>query len=751
MRTEYIQTKVRPIKKLYIIEPDDYDSFSKIFLQLQDEIDSINNLIFVNNERLFTTVNREFVKRSDPDIILNFSLLKDDKLSSFFDIFSVNPVTKKYITGRLGSAFFSFTRLPEVLSKYIMNDNTPSHILSGDKLENNDNSLFACLNYGLLPKEENKLLRISIFKEAETKRLNTNKDLINNLFDNENKFTHITNAIGGFGGRGQGTSIYEVDYNPNGYFSGLNKYFFVSPKEDLEAITYFWNIRSYYPNSKLVWVPVELLGKMEPIIDNDSVFVCFDNDIKKLIKDLHSSHEILQPECLYFQGHNERWTFFEHERTININNEKLIIQHPASKSFSDLGFNLGFVLEIAGVEESIYPRRRNLGRLFATKYIHKSLFPEQFLRISERGISKYIFAINPFQQKDIVETIQLPSFFNVTNHLFYDIGYNIKKTQKSSILEQSVNLLGSLDNLDLIAKKEIFDLLISLTPNVRTEKTVKKLLEGLDSKINSDDVLEKLGEIRENGGVYFPPVTYTLEDILSKSALKGKERNQLLPHLQELYDLGILLRGKFFKCSHCESNLWIQIDDVGRQNYCADCNNEVTLPVFVHDKQSSDHYRLNQLFVRAVDQGQLATLLLLNFFYVQGFRAFNYLSNLEIFLSDELKTDVDLFVKLGKKIGLCECKSNGGFNKDQAIELIKLGKNLKCDFIAFSCLNDIESKEITDLMESLDNEDVDFPIFVLGQESLFQPNPKIIQSFFEKSNNAFKTGPYKILPKPVSD
>ena len=61
MRTEYISTRIRPIKKLFIIELNDYDSFAKIFTEIQDEIDIIQNLIFVNYDELWTQSNKDFI------------------------------------------------------------------------------------------------------------------------------------------------------------------------------------------------------------------------------------------------------------------------------------------------------------------------------------------------------------------------------------------------------------------------------------------------------------------------------------------------------------------------------------------------------------------------------------------------------------------------------------------------------------------------------------------------------------------
>lgn len=93
------------------------------------------------------------------------------------------------------------------------------------------------------------------------------------------------------------------------------------------------------------------------------------------------------------------------------------------------------------------------------------------------------------------------------------------------------------------------------------------LLAGAGEKITSDDVLEIIAEIREKGAINFPSVTMTTEDILAKTSVPRNEKKNLLPILQKLYDHRIFLRGKYFQCPSCSSNLWIQIDQIKRVNY----------------------------------------------------------------------------------------------------------------------------------------------------------------------------------------
>lgn len=742
MRTEYIVSKVRPIKKMFIIEHKDYDAFEKLFIEIQDEIDIIQNLIFVNDEELWTKPVKEFVKRSDPDIILNLSTQDDDKLSMHFGIFSVKPINDHFKIGRFGTNLSSFTRVPPILERFGPNiKDQVINVLSASTLQNTPESLMACINYGIFQKETKDLLPLTIFKKLKATFLTKNEDLIKFVFDDK-RFIHLTNEIGSLAGTGQGSSIYEINYNEEGVFKRNKKYFFISEKNDFKSICYFWNIRSYYSHYDIAWFPVEFLKDISSSIDTNSIFVCFNKDVDAKIKENFNNAEIIQPERLHFSGRNERWEFFKHTQTITITDNEAIILHPSEKSFSDIGSIDAFVLETRGLREYLYPKRRNTGKLFFPKHHDQFLFENHFQRISELGMATYVLKVSLMRSEDISQLIILPTFNEIINHFFEDAGYTIKTTPKTSILEQTVNLLGSLNDLNIISMRHVFNLLVSLTPKVRTEKIVQKLLAGAGDKITSENILEIIAEIREKGAINFPSVTMTIEEIVSRTSISSTEKKKFFPILQKLYDQRVFLRGKFFSCPSCGSNLWIQIEEISRMNFCVECNNTINIPIHSNDKQNSDHFRLNQLIVRAVDQGQLSTLLLLNVFVRQKYRAFDYMSNVEILKDNILLTDIDLLIKIGKKIGIAECKSTSGFTEKQVDELIQIALTMQCDFIAFSSLIDSDSQELKDLVDNLNKKAIEIPAFIFTNQSLFNPRSDMIQKHFELSHkNEFSKGP----------
>lgn len=74
MRSEFIQTSIRPIKKLFIIDDFNYISFENIFLKIKNEIDIIQNLLFVNNNELWSQANTALSLTS----CINYGLYQDD-------------------------------------------------------------------------------------------------------------------------------------------------------------------------------------------------------------------------------------------------------------------------------------------------------------------------------------------------------------------------------------------------------------------------------------------------------------------------------------------------------------------------------------------------------------------------------------------------------------------------------------------------------------------------------------------------
>jgi DNA-directed RNA polymerase subunit RPC12/RpoP len=723
---------------MFIIEPSNYESFSSVFLKIQGDIDIINNLIFTNDDYLWSDSAYDFVQRSDPDIILNLSSLDDEKLAAHFRKMTVKPFTDQYKIERFCTQLIDFQNKPTIFDTFEVDINEEISVFSASKMENTPESLFCCINYGFAEGDFLEHLELSIFKNLKINKITALNNAIKNIFSDD-KFINFLTHIIDFTTEGYGHSVYDIEYNASNIFFDKKNYLFISQYNDFKSISYFWNTRSYYTNSKLAWVPDVLLSKTKPIVNTNTVFVCFDTTISQKIKKLYPSNALLQPERLYFHTRNNRWRFFENTQVVNIVNNEVKINHPYEKSFGSIG---AFVFEIRGLKEFLLPQFRKIGNLFS---VHHLGFEERFHRISSVGLANYYLAFEPYHQlvrDDFFDTIYLPKFSEVIDCIFSEVNLKYLKTQKTSILNQTLNMFGELEDLYILSDRTLFNLLSTLTPMIRTEKIIKKLVSSDDHK--REEFTKKISEMHDEGGIEIPNVIHTLDDIISIAKVKKENKEKYIAMLQNIYSKNILIRGKYFDCPFCSSKIWVQLSSLKRKNRCPECNNKIDVPI-----TGQDYYKLNHLIVRAIDQGQLTTLVLLYFLYKQNYY-FDFISNINVVKNGKTITDIDLFVKLGRRIGIIESKSMNGFEEKQIDDLLDIAVTLKCDFIGFSTFLNSDDQKVKDTIAYIEKKSCKMPIFIFTGDILFNPEKDKISPFFESSHfgNKYPTGPLLISKLP---
>jgi len=727
MRTAFVQTKVRPIKKLFVLNENDIETFIIVMKSICDEVDLICNLILTDDELLWTEITQEFVKRHDPDIILNLSNLNNLDLAKHFEVVAVTPDTEQWKIGRFGTNLFGFSNMPSIAQRF--GASIPNQVFAASSLENNSRSLFDTINFGLVENIADLHMEASIFEKVAIEPMPDASGVIEFLFNHERKFCHLTTAIGF--GSGGGTSIYEKDYNEQKLYN-KGKYLFVGGAHNLSSICYFWNTRATYDFSDLAWVPLEMTESLRQAIDAETTFVVTDAATAAELGKMFGSVNIISAEHYNFSGATDRWKCFENTQVVTITGDSVVIQHPAARSFSDVGMGGACVLEVRGLNECAYPVRESFWKLYRPERDDAQLFAERFYRISQRGLSHYHLQL--FDHGDLEVEVQLPQFPEVVTHLFDAQGLSVHRTNKTAILEQLVNLAGGLSGASKLCQKKLFDLIRSITPTVRTKKALHDLLGSAStSSAIEEKIMEIVGRARDEGAIEFPETVMFADDLASKAGIQKEDRSVFYADLQELYDKRILLRGKSFSCSHCSSKVWFPLDTLRRKNYCPECGNETPLPVHQAGQLEKDSFKLNQLIVRAMDQGQMATLLVLNIFAQQKFRIFDFVSNLEVKKNAALKTDVDLFIRIGKKLGLAECKSVSGFSNDQIDSLIAIATCMKCDFVVLSSLLSQSSDEIKDTVKYIHEKNLTIPVLIFSEEVLFKAEPIKLYKYFESS------------------
>lgn len=743
MPDNFVTTKIRPIRKLFIINPNDFETFFEITTVLMCEIDGINNLILQDHKETYNTTTSEFINTFDPDVIINFSDADDEFLSEFFNTETFNSSQKGFNLHKFGSPLFTFTGKPYLLSKdpLLM----PKNVFANSEINSSAKSLFHSLNYGFIGKKDYVQLKRSpsIFQDVQINCINNITKSEIDLFNLDTKFNNLSNRIGG--AYSSGGSIYAINYNKNRYFDD-GEHFFISSHANLDFILYFWNTRCTYSMSKLAWIPLELLTEFNHLINKDSIIV-YHSEIEKLkIEKEHPKSTYILASKYFFHGGKERWIHFEHDHYVSLNNDSAMITHPNEKTFSDIGFGGGYSFEIRGLPEFIHPKNHHLGILYNDRPQDRDMFPEYFTRLSHKGVSKYFSHFSPYDTSGITQSFKLPTFKKLLVKQFKSHGFDIKETPKTFILEQLIKLIKGVSESHLICDEKIFNLIIELTPHTRTENLIRKVLPEIHETSHKDDIIAHIGRLKEHGEIITPSTTLTMEDIVSKLKIKVSSDVAYQEKLQLLYDNKIILRGKYFKCEHCSTNIWLPLENLERLNFCIECGNAVNIPIFANGRVQGDYYKLNQLVSRAVDQGQLSTLLLLSYLKKQQYRNFEHISNHEIFKDKALISDIDLCVKIGRKIGICECKSHSAFSESQLTEIIEISKAIKCDFIILSCLLEKNDGRIKETVKRVKETNIKIPVFILTKKELFSESHQVIYKYFEveSRSNEFPHGPIVI-------
>lgn len=730
---------------MFVVKPDDFAAFAMIQEALADEVDQICNLILPVDEIFQLESTREFVSRYDPDILFNLTDENDLELEERFQVKTVKPDSDVWRLSRFGTNLMSFSAAPTWSSKF--GAAFPTSVFATNRLSDTPESLFASVNFGYVSDVEELHLKASIFKDVSITDAPDLAELSKNMFDHERKYCHLTTHIG-FGGGG-GSSVWEVDYNPERHFQeGVSV--FVGSSKDLAFLYYFWNSRAYNPFSNLVWVPRELLNDLCGVIsfqDNLKFYVAND-DSKDQIEKIFKEPSITVVESYYFSGMKTRWQCFDHSQSIQISGDTCYLQHPLEKTFSDIGIG-AFVIEVQGLQECAYPVRSCFWDLYHPKLGHWELFQERFKRISRRGLAAYTINIS-FDNAPIDVEFPLPSYSRVMRHMFLSKGIEIQETPKSRLLSQLVNLFGGLQNTGEICKRHVFDLVYSCSPAVKTEVALKKLFPHAKGD-EHDSRVEAVSRAVESGTVEVSAVFATADDLYSKSksADKSLKKADFFSTLQTLYDNRVFLRGKNFDCPLCASNVWLPLERLSDSNYCPDCGNSINIPVHTKGAVDKDKYRLNQLLVRAVDQGQLSTLLLLNLLEKQEMRIFDFISNVEMLRDGKVFSDADILCRFGKKLGIAECKSSRSFPREQIDSMVDVIRSLNLDFGIFSSLLPADSVDLAESMEYIRMKNLDFPILIVTNEALFSPSDVKLYRYLELSSaGRFPVGPVVVQPMP---
>jgi hypothetical protein len=734
MRFSTVITKVRPIKKLFIIEKNSLAQLLDIVAEISTDISPIYNLFLVNDQNIFSENTCLFVKRHDPDVIFNFSALPESELYQRFRTYIVKP--DKHLTiARFSSGMQFFTNIP--FDKiHIGGRTTKREVFACFESAVSDIAVMKSINFGLLNKinDRDEYLKHWDLKISEPAEIQIPEVLLEKNYN----YLYLSSEISA--SSLSSGSIYEINNNQERYFDNKEIVAVIGSAKDINGIVYFWNVRATFPFTNIIWIPTELVDTFKEVIRSIENLVFIGDDAKSKILNLNVKFKEI-PSLIYsFAGYHDDWKIYEHIQNIPIEQNEFKIFHPIDKMFSDMGFGGAFILEIRGLQETLFPPNLKLGKQFAPDRMIG--FPEYFTRISQKGLSSYCFEFDPYSTLGLAQRFKLPAIDDLLITYFNDFDINIIEKEKSTLIKQLISLVGGLSGLSLITDEKIFNLLVRLTPK-RIERLVKDISSSLGKEIDSEEMANVLSQNLDPSQSINSEVIVDIEKIHNIMGLKKEEKIAYADKIQALYNGNILLRGKYFECQSCKTKIWLSLERIERKNICYCCNNIVEIPISEKGNAIGDHYRLNELVGKAIDQGQLATLLTLKFLEDQQFGSRNYLFNLDVVDQNKIViTDIDILVKLWKKIGLAETKAHRGFDEKQVEDIITVATKVRADFVIFSSIKSKSDPETNELFKKLRSMMLTMPAFILTSETLFNKKATGLLKYFEvHANNRLPSGP----------
>ena len=733
-RIATIETVIRPIKKLFVIDPNDRQGFISFIKISSGDMNGIGNLILLNDVNLFGENTVTFVRRYDPDVILNYSSRED---GDFYDCYRTR------VRNNRGQGFTIHTTYQTPLGYF---QNMPPGVLAMGKFlgesvdftgevwavterpdqEPTLEELLFSIHCGRVDGELIEDLKHGLFRQVIVNSVATREQFLIPVNDRGSNFLHLPAQLPS---GGVSSSIYDVNYNPAQYFIDKPTVIFGAAGE-LSSMAYFWNTRATYPGNKTVWMPAELAESYQDLIAGCGYFCSFVDDIRERpsLKPLLEKMKEVDCTKYYFPVYHD-WDAFKHLQNVPVVDGRLSVSHPAEKTFS--GITVYAMLEVRGVEETLLPTGHALGEMFIDEHVRDSSHYVT-TRISKRGLATSVSRLDFLTEEDLFIEVRIPDERAIFRTLFKDHGMQLTETKGSKVINQVINLAGGLGDLATLLDPHIHSLLVNLTPQ-RIGRIVREVTRELTPELSDARLHELLARNFETLTVIHSNKTVNAGDLLSLAGGQVADRDRYYAQVQELYEKKILLRGKSFECPFCDGKLWIPLESIREENKCYRCHQSVRLPTFVKGIPLGDSYRLNELMINAVDQGVLPVLLTLVFLDRQRFFGSRFLYDCEIRTGDnsELLAEVDVLFTLGRRLGLGEVKADRGFDLRQADRLIEVAVRARADLLVFATQKERASEEVGALQQHLAAKQLNIPAFLIPREVLFAKQPANLVKYFE--------------------
>lgn len=739
-----VRTKLRPIKKLYVIAPGSADQFAEAISLATGDMDGYRSLIFEKKDS-YSKVICELVRRFGPDIVVNLTEERCESLEKTFSVPTYHARSAK-------SNLRSLTASPGFVDRVGLE--TPN--LSPEKLPE---LLFLTrakhvelgggwvlpVQYGLLDDFDKDVHLPMIHRGRRVSAISDLPSALGHLGERDVSLHFLLDGFS-FSSHTSG-SVYLEDYNPQRFFE-QGTWVIVGEPDNIEAATYAWNTRAMYPHAKILFVGCNHVEQLRERLGSVAGIglLCSNEEHRKRAGELLGNPHEVDCSSYYFSGPCDDWTSYSHFENVPVVGGTFRIGHPEEKTFSDWGFSAGLVMEVRGCRDFILPPCARLGRLFVN-LPNDTMFDNYFAKVGSDGLAIYAGVGSPGEPNPIIEEIRLPHDEEVFDEIFLARELRLKRTRGTAVTRQLMTLFGGPRALDILADVYAFELLVRMVPK-RISRIVaaiqKKLPEGITQDQLNRAIEEAVGE-----SVMSTTVTANLDEMAEIAGIPKDMRSSFFDAVGLLNRSGVLLRGRSIRCPHCESDLWYRLEDLSGALPCTGCQRMVYLPVHDAGVAATDSYRLNELVSNAVDQGVLPVLLVIRVMQMQRFVGNRWQVDVEVFEkgSDDRLAELDVLVTLGDRLGLVEAKADRGFDLEQADRMIQVSNRLKADFLCFATLRPKGSSEVSELSKWLDAKKLSVPAFILPKDALFA-NKLDLGKFFEVNwqTGKFPRGPIVVSP-----
>jgi len=303
------------------------------------------------------------------------------------------------------------------------------------------------------------------------------------------------------------------------------------------------------------------------------------------------------------------------------------------------------------------PKIKAFAELFSGNQMR---FPQRSLKIAD----EFSFSASVFEDDKFIN-LELNDSNTLISNLLNKFGYKVELLEVNKYCTGMLKLAGNLNFLKILQDKKVRDLFRAMSKHsiaVNVNEIKRYLKCGKDSK--------------------------HAEEFITALSIRN-----------------ILIRGYNIRCPHCDLTQWYPLEKIREKMTCAGCLSHFQIPA-----RLDFHYRLNDLFVRGInDCGVIPVILTLIFLSSISKESFLYLVGAKI--KGAIETDVDLIAICDRKIIFSECKDLENIKtgvdtetineiQEQFKNLYGLSKEMGIKVLLLSTLVEENNKAVIDKLKS---------------------------------------------------